>query len=145
MSTKTKNLNPKKLLDSGEKIIYFGTYDTAKRNVQNNFSTLPFRIDINEDGQNIRTVQWYYLNEKSNPDINLIYETYILSSFGVCGKQIGSITFNGFYPDLGTGGLTKTPIHKFTVLGVSGIYNKVSSVIIDFSSPIRKMYFVTKK
>ncbi len=145
MSTKTKNLNPKKLLDSGEKIIYYGTYDVTKRNIQNNFSTLEFNIDINEDGQNIRTVQSYYLNEKSNPNVNLLYETYILSSFGVCGKQIGSITFNGFYPDSGTSGLSQTFIYKFTVLGVSGIYSKVSSVIIDFSSPVRKMYFVTKK
>ncbi len=57
MSNKIKKLNPKKLLDCGEQIIYFGSYDTANRNVQNNFSTLPFTIDINEDGQNIRTVQ----------------------------------------------------------------------------------------
>ncbi len=143
--SKVKKINHKKLLDSGEKIIYYGLYDTANRNVQNNFSTLPFTIDINPDGQNVRTAQWYYLNEKSKPDVNFIYETYIFSSFGVCGKQIGSITINGFYPDTGSNGITQTPIQKFTVLGVSGIYAKVTAVIIDFSSPVRHMYFITKK
>lgn len=145
MSNKVKKINPKKLLDSGEKIIYYGTYDISSRNDQNNFSTMSFTIDINPDGINLETTQWYYLNEKSNPDVNLIYETYIFSSFGICGKQIGSITINGFYPDTGSNGITQTPIQKFTVLGVSGIYAKVSSVVIDFSSPVRHLYFITKK
>lgn len=101
MSNKIKNLNPKKLLDSGEKIIYTGSYDTSNRNIQNNFSTLPFDVELNPDGYNVRTVQWYYLNDKTNPDITLIYETYIFSSFGSCDKQLGSITINGFYPDSG--------------------------------------------
>jgi hypothetical protein len=143
--SKVKNLNPKKLLDKGEKIIYFGSYNTADRNVQNNFSTMPFTIDINPDGNNIRTVQWFYLNEKSNPEVNLLYETYTFSSFGQCGKQIGSITFNGFYPDSGINGISKSSLQRFTVLGVSGIYNKVTGVIIDFTNPIRKVYFIEKK
>ncbi len=142
---KTKKLNPKKLLDKGEKIMYEGNYNTADRNVQNNFSTMPFQIDVNQDGINIRTVQWYYLNEKTKPQNNLLYETYILSSFGKCGKQIGSITFNGFYPDNSTNGITLTKIFKFTVLGTSGIYQRIISVIIDFTNPVRKLYFVTKK
>ncbi len=145
MSNKIKNLNPKKLLDSGEKIIYTGSYDTSNRNVQNNFSTLPFDVELNPDGYNVRTVQWYYLNDKTNPEITLIYETYIFSSFGSFGKQLGSITINGFYPDSGSNGITISSIHKFTVLGVSGIYIKVTGVIIDFSSPVRKIYFIQKK
>ncbi len=140
-----KKLNPKKLLDKGEKIMYEGFYNIVERTIENNFSTMLFQIDVNPDGNNIQTVQWYYLGEKSISEDNLLYETYILSSFGKNGKQIGSITFNGFYPDKGSDGITKTLIYKFTVLGTSGIYQRITSVIVDFTDHIRKLYFVTKK
>jgi hypothetical protein len=139
----------KKLLTKNEKIIAIGYYDTALRNPQDNFSTLPFEVTLNPKGYNVRTAQYYYLNEKINPNIKLIYETYVFSSFKISKNnekiQIGEITFNGFYPDQGVNGITSSNrTLRFTILGTSGIYNKVTSAIINFNNTkVRKVYFIS--
>lgn len=136
--------NPKKLLDKGEKITYVCIYDIIDASINSNFITIPFQIESNLGGKNIGTVQWSYLKEKSNLEVNLLYETYVFTSLSHNGKQIGSITFNGFYPDEGSDGITKTQMYKFTVLGSTGIYQGINNVVIDFTTSIRKLYFVTK-
>jgi hypothetical protein len=133
-------------LETNEKILFTGLYDTKLRNVQNNISTLPCEISINKHGYNIRSSQWNYVNDKANPNNKFLLETYTLSSFDKKNNKIGQINWSGFYPDATSqGGITTNGIQNFVVLGSDGIYKKVKKVIIDFSDTIRKLYFIKIK
>jgi len=86
-----------------------------------------------------------YVNDKTNNNLQLLYETYTFSSYkNNFSKKIGQITWNAFYPDNGKNGNTVSKFEQFTILGNSGIYNKVTKIIIDFSNDLRKIYFIGK-
>ena len=111
------------LLNKCEYILFTGTYNTINRKVEGNISTLPCEIYINPGGYNIRTAQWYYVNDKTKPNIQFLQESYTIASYdSVLIKKKGEITFNGLYPNQGIGGITTPSIQTFVVLGVDGIY-----------------------
>ena len=132
-------------LNNGEKILFTGTYDTANRVVTNNISTLTVNVETNPDGYNIRPAQWYYVNTINGP--KFLYENYTISSYkNDLKEKVGEIHWQGLYPDqTSSGGITTNGIQRFIVEGKSGIYRCVCSVVIDFSSSIRKIYFIGKK
>ena len=132
-------------LRCNEVILFTGTYDTANRNVTANISTLPCNIEANPEGFNIRTAQYYYTNEKGSSE-QFLLETYDLSSYKSDLKtKVGEIVWNGLYPDPSSQqGITTGGIQRFVVFGKSGIYKNVITVVIDFKSPIRTIYFLGK-
>ena len=137
----------KTFLRKNEYILFLGSYDTKNRNVVENISTLPCNISINKDGYNIRPSQYYYVSDKNTPNVKFLYETYTISSYKNqnLGKKIGEITWNGLYPDNGSGGITSSSIQSFVVLGKSGIYKCVTKVIIDFRKGTERIiYFIGK-
>ncbi len=139
-----KDLRP--YISCDEYIAFTGLYDTNYRNVQGNISTLPCEIYINPGGYNIRTAQWYYVNDKTKPNIQFLQESYTISSYdSILVKKKGEITFNGLYANQGTGGITTPSIQTFVVLGGDGIYENIMKVVIDFTDPVRKMYFIKEK
>jgi len=144
-------LEIQQFISCGEKILFEGYYDNALSNNQNNLSTIPCDISANKCGYNVEVIQYYYVNDTNQSNLRLLYETYTLSSYNkmcnnvLTNKKTGQITWNGFYPDAGTGGNTTATIQQFVVLGGDGIYSKVKKVIIDFRNTIRKIYFVGKK
>ncbi len=137
----------KDLLEDGEYISFQGTYDTALRDVSGNISTLPCIIDRNLGGYNIRPAQWYYIKDVQKPTIKFLYENYTITSLDASlNEKVGQISFNGIYKETGSGGITTAgTVQKFTILGADGIYKKVKYVIIDFTNPIRKLFFIKEK
>ncbi len=136
------------LLNKCEYVLFTGKYNTINRNVEGNISTLPCEISINPNGYNIRPAQWNYVSDKNRPNIKFLYESYTISSYSDYNleNKIGEITWNGLYPDTGSGGITTTSIKPFVVLGKSGIYKCVNKVIIDFTNGTERiMYFIGKK
>ena len=139
-------------LSEHDKILFVGEYD-INDNTQNNSTTVtvPCNISINKCGMNIGIVEYIYVNDKTNNNLKLIYETYTFSSYkkecekNKFNKKVGQITWNGFYPDNGTIGNTTSNFQQFTILGRSGIYNKINKVIIDFRKPIRKIHFISER
>lgn len=130
-------------LKCNETILFKGTYDTANRNLIANISTLPCNIDANPNGFNIRTAQFYYVYEKDSPE-RFLLETYDLSSYkNDMVTKIGEIVWNGLYQQSeGQEGITSAGIQRFIVFGKSGIYKNVTSIVIDFTNPIRTIYFL---
>ncbi len=131
-------------LDCGEKIYYTGKYDIIYRNTQENNNTLICQVLINPTGYNILTAEYIYLNENTMPNTPWIKETYTLSAYDhrMLKKKVGQVTWEGFYPDNGSEGITNSEIEVFNVLGGMGIFRYVTKIVIDFRLPERTMYFI---
>jgi len=134
----------KRLLSKCEHVSFKGTYDVATRNSENDgrTSTTPAYVSKNKKGFNLRIVRSDYVTEKGKTD-KYLNETYTLTSYDEDRKcKKGEIVWEGTYPDIGSSGISSSSVQRFNVLGGSGIYKDVCAVIIDFSNPIRKIYFI---
>jgi hypothetical protein len=139
-------------LSECDKILFEGEYNLDDLTYNNEtLVTIPYEISINKCGSNIGVTESIYVKDKTQNNLQLLYETYTLSSYkkeysqSVYDNKIGEITWNGFYPNSGTNTDTTSPFQQFVVLGGSGIYTKVKKIVIDFRNSIRKIYFVGKK
>jgi hypothetical protein len=135
-----------------EIILFVGSYNLADITYNSEtLVTIPYKISINKCGSNIGVTESIYVKDKTENNLQLLYETYTLSSYkkehnkSVYDNKIGEITWNGFYPNSGTNTDTTSSFQTFVVLGGSGIYSKVKKIVIDFRDSIRKIYFVGKK
>lgn len=136
----------KPYISCDEYISFTGIYDKNYSNIQGNINTIPCEIYTNPGGYNIMTVEFYQVNDKTKPNIQFYQETYTIASYDVVlVKKRGGITFNGLYPNQGTGGFTSASIQSFVVLGGDGLYENIVKVVIDFTEPVRKMYFIKEK
>jgi hypothetical protein len=134
----------KKYICNDEYIEFIGYYDIQHGNVENNIHTSSCNIIKNNEGYNIKTTQFYCVEDNQKKFIN---ETYNITSYSkTCECQVelekvcGMISFCGLYENENK----KKPM-KFNVNSSSGIYKNVVSVVIDFSENIRKIYFLGKK
>jgi hypothetical protein len=135
-----------------ETILFEGSYNLEDITYNNaTLVTIPYEISINKCGSNIGVTESIYVKDKTQNNLQLLYETYTLSSYkkeysqSVYDNKIGEITWNGFYPNSGTNTDTTSSFQQFVVLGGSGIYTKVKKIVIDFRNSIRKIYFIGKK
>ena len=139
-------------LSDCDRILFEGKYN-LKDIINKDFylETVPIEISINKHGNNIIIDEYYYVNDKTQDNLQLLDETFTLSSYKKeCNQKnydnkIGQITWAGFYPEDSTNGVTTRDFEPYTVLGGSGIYSKVTKVIIDFRKDIRNVYFIGKK
>lgn len=129
-----------------EYISFTGLFDTNYGNIQGNINTIPIEIYKNPGGNNIMTIVFYQVTEKTKPNVQFYQETYTIASYdAVLIKKKGGITFSGLYPNQGSGGVTTASIQSFIVLGGEGLYEGIVKVVIDFTEPVRKMYFIKEK
>ena len=135
-----------------EKILFEGSYNLGDITYNSaTLVTIPYEISINKCGSNIGVTESNYVKDKTENNLQLLYETYTLSSYkkecnqSVYNNKIGGITWNGFYPNSGTNTDTTSSFQTFVVLGGSGIYSKVTKIVIDFRNSVRKVYFIGKK
>jgi hypothetical protein len=138
------------LIEPGQQILFIGFYDVADRNIQNNglTSTLSMNICTNPSGYNLRVVIAYKVNDIKIPEVNFLQETYAITSWDSVpvistGKIIGEINFTGLYDNGNSSGtITAKSAQKFNVNSSNGIYEDASNVIIDFTNPVRVVYFI---
>jgi len=142
--------NIKKYLACDETVDSIGYYDIQDENIENNTSTNHCEFIKNKNGSNILALKSKYVKDKlENNFLNEMYNITSYSSDCECNKGFkkinGMISFNGLYYDESEEGMTKSDIVKFPVVSANGIYKGLTSVIIDFTSNIRKMYFIKEK
>jgi hypothetical protein len=149
---KEKLCKVNKYLTECEKILFEGSYNLNDITYNSaTLTTIPYEISINKYGSNIGVTESIYVKDKTENNLQLLYETYTLSSYkkecnqSLYDNKIGEITWNGFYPNSGTNTDTTSSFQTFVVLGVNGIYTKVTKIVIDFRNSIRKVYFIGKK
>lgn len=152
-----KNFNSKKVkkfISCDEYVNFIGFYNLEDGDVNNNIHVSKCNIIKNNEGYNIKTTRFFYIEDKKSlPGEKFINETYDITSYFRncdCNKKLekinGMISFGGLYNDnLSENGKTEKNIIKFNTLSSSGIYSEISSVIIDCSENVRKMYFLGKK
>jgi hypothetical protein len=135
-----------------EKILFEGSYNLGDITYNSStLTTIPYEISINKCGSNIGVTESIYVKDKTKNNLQLLYETYTLSSYkkeyvqNTYDNKIGEITWNGFYPNSGSNTDTTSPFQTFVVLGGSGIYSKVTKIVIDYRNSVRKVYFIGKK
>jgi len=135
-----------------ERVLFEGSYNLNDITYNSQtLVTIPYEISINKCGSNIGVTESIYVKDKTKNNLQLLYETYTISSYKKDVTQsgnndkVGEITWNGFYPNSSTNTDTTSPFQAFVVLGTNGIYKKVTKVVIDFRNTIRKVYFVGKK
>jgi hypothetical protein len=93
----------------------------------------------------------YDITDKTLDNLLLVNGTFTLSSYKkncnkkIYDKKIGQITWNGLFPDRNSNNYTNPNFLSFTILGGSGIYSKVTKVIIDYTNETRKVYFIGKR
>lgn len=129
-------------LKKGESILFTATYNLSDNNIVNNINTFPVNIEKITNSSNIMAVQSNSCNLKNSSTIYLL-ENYTLSSYkNNNSKKLGQITWNSLYPN-GSSSLISLPsFQKFVVLGASGIFKNVLSVVIDFTNQNRIIYFI---
>ncbi len=139
-------------LSDCDRILFEGKYNLKDVTDKDGFlETIPCEISINKHGYNPMIVEYYTVNDKTQANLQLLDETYTLSSYKKeCNQikydsKVGQITWTGFYPNSSTNGDTTSDFEQLTVLGGSGIYSKVTKVIIDYRKEIRKIYFICKR
>ena len=134
----------KNLLQCDQKVVFKGSYDLANIVVKGNSAAIDANICENKHGYNIFGVVFNYVQTAQLGAPVFISESYNLSSYTEdLTEQKGIITFTNLYNDSGSGGISKASIHSFNVLGSNGIYKGIKNVIIDFTNPVRQLYFCT--
>ena len=132
-------------LRNNENIFFTGKYEISNENIKGNIDSIKCELDINPIGLNILTIQWYYVNEKDS-DEKFLYEDYTIFSYkSDLETKIGEIRFQGLYSNPNSeNGITTSLVERFNIIFKNGIFVNISSIAIDFFSPIRIMYFLDK-
>lgn len=134
------------LLSSKEKVLFTGSYNINDENAQGIVDTFSCKISFNEKGDNILSAESQSVNKKGEPKQNYLYETYTVSSYDKIKNKLGQITWNGLYKNNASqGNITSNSTEKFALTSSDGAFKKVTSVIIKFTYPKRKIYFVGNK
>ncbi len=132
------------ILECGERVYFTASYNIINVNIQDNNGTVMCEVIFNPLGYNILTFEFVYLVENSFPNTTFLKEKYTLASYSdrFMKKKTGQIIWEGIYPDTGSGGITNSKLEIFTSLGAIGFYKYIEKVIIDFSCPERRIYFI---
>jgi hypothetical protein len=141
-------LKVKDLLGTDDEVLFTGSYNINDENDQGTLATFNFNVSVNENGDNILSAESQSVNKKGEPKQKYLCETYTVSSYDNKNKQkkLGQITWNGLYKDNSSqGNTTSNSIEKFALTSSNGMYKKVKSVIIKFTYPMRKIYFIGNK
>lgn len=75
-----------------------------------------------------------------------VFENYSLSTvLENTQEYLGNCTWQGSLPDVGSLGITATPIFLFGVSSSTGIYEDITKVVIDFTNSNRVVYLIGSK
>ncbi len=75
-----------------------------------------------------------------------LFEVYSLSSVSETNQEyLGNCTWQSSFPDVGSLGVTETPIFLFGVSSGTGIYEGLTKVVIDFTNVNRIVYLISPK
>lgn len=147
----------KELIQSCEKVLFTATYLLADRKfetilgndgkIASNVSTIPVQVETNP-GYNLLVSVAYPIINNLIPPIPFIERNAVITSFkeGDIGVKVGQINAIALYQEgLGPDIISRT-VQRYDVNSKSGIYSKVTGVIIDFSGPVnqpRTLYFIS--
>jgi hypothetical protein len=141
-----KSATIKEFLSKNESVLFTGSYNINTENVQGIVSTFPCKISFNDKGSNILSAESESVNKKGEPNQKYLYETYTVASYNKHNEKMGQITWNGLYKDNDSNGnTTSNSVEKFALTSSDGNFSNVKSVVIKFTYPKRKIYFIGKK
>ena len=131
------------VLQYDEVVLFTGTYNINSQINNGITATLLTQIEANPDGYNPLVDNYYNSTDGLIPPNNLLLEYNNISSYLKDLKtKVGQIQFTALYLNNGQSDITEEPIILYSVNNASGIYSKVSKVILDASSDQRILYFI---
>jgi hypothetical protein len=137
-----------------EEVRFVGTYDIKKGTTNpvsnENFGFLGFPTEVaGICGYGLINLSYNYASTGLLGAPRFIAEQYSLATVDVLdgpGKKfLGNCVWTGSYPDVGTSGITITPIIAFGVSSSTGIYTGIKKVVIDYTNDNRVLYFIVDK
>lgn len=147
----------KELIQPCEKVLFTATYLVADRKldtilgtngkVASNVSTIPTQVEINP-GYNLLVSVAYPTINNLIPPTSFIERNAVLTSFKEddLTVKVGQINAVALYQEgVGPDIISRT-VQRYDVNSKSGIYSKVTGVIIDFSGSVdqpRTLYFIS--
>lgn len=144
----TQNIH--QFLTCSEKVLFTGTYNINDL-VQPSPSivSLNLLVEANPDGYNILIDNFYNTQDKLLPPNNFLLETITISSYkNNINEKVGQIQFTGFYKNVTIPSESSAETDKdfvlYEVISASGIYEKVSKVLLDAKSDQRILFFIGK-
>ena len=126
--------NLKKFINYSEQILFTGIYDITRKVVDENTVTIPMDIDANSNGYNVLSDVYYSIQDNLVQPNVFLNETITIKSYNNDLTIIsGQIQFIGLYPNANSY-ITSSTFQVYDVNSSSGIYDKVTKVIIDYSN-----------
>ncbi len=133
------------LVNSDEIILYTGSYLIADRvlrqatdkngNIVVSTSTIPMQVEINP-GYNLYVSVTNPLNDNLLPPNNFVQRNLTISSYNNdLTKRIGQISCVSINYEQIVPPFTTSNIERFDINSTSGIYNNITGIIVDFSTP----------
>jgi hypothetical protein len=134
----------KDLMSCSDKLLFTGTYDVNSFNY-GDLDTTTVNLSVLPNSTNILNTPFNLFQALPNNPQKLITEYYNITSWSQdLQKQFGFISFVNTYPTEKNVKITIQPVLQFGVAAKFGIFRSVDKVIIDYTNPIRVMYFFKK-
>jgi hypothetical protein len=133
----------KELMSCSDKVLFTGTYDINELGYGDG-QTLPVNLQVLPNSVNILNVPFELFEAFPDNSEKFLTETYNLTSWSTNLKeQFGFISFKNSFPS--SGQVLAPVVIQLAVSGKFGIFRKVDKVIIDYTNPIRVIYFLMKE
>ena len=136
----------RKLMSCSDKLLFTGTYDRTTF-YNNNDDTTLVNLSVLPNSVNILNIPFAIFPTFPNSSEILITETYNITSWNRdLNQQYGYISFTNTYPtDTDSDGFTKQIVLQLAVAAKFGNFRSVDKVIIDYTNPVRVIYFLKKE
>lgn len=139
-------------IEASEQINFVGTYsiDLVKINLIPGFSgynaALPTEI-TGICGETLISINLVKIESPLIGGSTFIDETFSMVSYPKDNQlpKLGNLIWSGTYREKIIDNITAPSIQDFPVTGSSGIYSKISRVIVDYNNPTRVLYFIGPK
>ncbi len=134
------------LLEGYEKVLFTGTYNINSQVNNGITATIITQIETNPDGYNVLVDNYYNSTDGLIPPNKLLLEyNNIVSYLRDFKTKVGQIQYTALYLNNGQENITTEPIIIYEVNNASGIYSKVTKVILNASEDQRILYFIGKE
>jgi hypothetical protein len=134
-----------------EEVKFIGTYDVSTRVVNPGSDEYSGASGLITEiagicGLSQRALTYVYTSSGLIGAPRFVFENYALTTIDdKTNSYLGMCIWQGSYPDVGSLGITTTPIFGFQVVTASGVYTGIRRVVIDFTNVNRVLYFVGLK
>ena len=138
------NCYKQKFLKCNEKVLFTGSYNLDNVYRTTNTSTLLMNISKNQQGQNIRVIEFYVITP-DNETPNILSEEYNIHSYDLNSLSMGEIQLTSTYINDTSSPVSQAGLFNLNTTSSNGIYKNVTRVVLDTNNTIRQLYFIGKK